>query len=139
MIAALKAVNPEIAQFIESSFELHKLWYPAFIGFIGETLGSACGRPYAEAVEFIQAFGVSMVIQPTDLETERTVGVSEKIAFAIILEWRAISKLQSVGQLHKILAEALKPQGIVVTLKRVEKLCQRIGLRFKGRGRPKNS
>jgi hypothetical protein len=137
MIAVLKTVKPEIAQFIESSFEKHKLWYPAFIGFIKETLGSSCDRPYAEAVTFIQAFAGSMLIKPTDLETERTIGVSEKIAFVMIIEWQVISKLLSVGQLHKILAAALKPHGIVVTLKRVEKLCQRIRLRFKGRGRPR--
>jgi hypothetical protein len=139
VIAALKPSKPEIAQFIESSFEKHKPWYPAFIGFIKETLGSVCDRPYEEAVTFFQAFSGSMSIKPTDLETERTMGVSDKIAFVMILEWRAISKLQSVGQLHKILSAALKPHGIVITLKRVEKLCQRIELRFKGRGRPKNS
>lgn len=138
-IALLKANKPEIAQLIESSFKQHKLWYPAFIKCIKETLGSACDRPYAESVTFFQAFSNSIRIQPTDLETEGTMGVSEKIAFVMMLEWRAIAKLQSVGQLHKILETALKPHGIIVTLKRVEKLCQRIGLRFKGRGRPKNS
>lgn len=139
VIAVLKASKPEIARLIESSFKQHKLWYPAFIKFIKETLCSACDRPYAEAVTFFRAFSNSMSIQPTDLETERTMGVSEKIAFAMILEWQAISRLQSVGQLHKILETALKPHGIIVTLKRVEKLCQRVGLRFKGPGRPKNS
>jgi hypothetical protein len=139
MIVALKASKPEIARFIEWSFEKPKLWYPAFTKFLKETLGSVCDRTYAEAVTFFQAFGGSMSIKPTDLETERTMGVSEKIAFVMILDWRAIAKLQSVGQLHKTLDTALKPHGIVITLKRVEKLCQRIGLRFKGRGRPKNS
>jgi hypothetical protein len=136
-IAGLKPSKPEIAQFVESSFKRHKVWYPAFTKFIKETLGSACDRPYAEAVGFFQAFGNSMMIKPTDLETERTMGVSEKIAWVMILEWLAISKLRSVGQLHSMFEAALKPHGIVINLKRMEKLCQRIGLRFRGRGRPK--
>jgi hypothetical protein len=135
--AALKQSKPEIAQFIQKCFDQQKLWYPAFAKFIKETLSSVCDRPYEDTVTFLGAFAEAALIRPTDLETERTMGVSEKIAFVMILEWRAISKLQSVRQLHKILEAALKPRGIVVTLKRVEKLCQRIGLRFRGRGRPK--
>jgi hypothetical protein len=138
-IAGLKPSKPEIAQFIESSFKKHKLWYPAFIKFIKETLDSACDRPYGEAVTFVQAFSDAMAIKPSDLETERTMGVGEKITFVMILEWRSISKLQSVRQLHRILDAALRPQGVVVTLKRVEKLCQRIGLKFRGRGRPQKA
>jgi hypothetical protein len=34
---------------------------------------------------------------------------------------------------------ALKRHGIVVKYKRIEKLCQRIKLKFKGRGRPPGS
>src|ERR1017187_4824155 len=34
---------------------------------------------------------------------------------------------------------ALKRHGIVVKYKRIEKLCQRIKLKFKGRGRPPES
>ena len=64
-------------------------------------------------------------------------GVGERIAYVMLLFWRDISKFESVAQLYHLLSEASKPMGIEITLKRVEKLCQRIGLKFKSRGRPK--
>jgi hypothetical protein len=136
-IALMKQSDSKFGQFLESCFEKSKCWHPAFVAFMKETLASVCGRPHSEAVVFFEAFGKAVVIKPTDLETDRTMGVGEKLAFAMIHNWRAISKLESVGELHKILAAALKPHGIVIGLKRVEKLCQRIGLKFKGRGRPR--
>ena len=112
-------------------------WRPVFKNFIDETLASARTRPYLESSTFLEAFGKANVIKPEDLATERTVGVGERIAYVMIMLWRPISKMESVAQIHKILSKAAKPMGIVITLKRVEKLCQRIGLKFKGRGRPK--
>jgi hypothetical protein len=55
----------------------------------------------------------------------------------MIMFWRPISKFESIAQVHQLLSTAAKPMGVVITLKRVEKLCQRIGLKFKGRGRPR--
>ena len=80
-----------------------------------------------------------VVIKPDDLATERRLGVNERITWVMFQFWKPISKFQSVAQLHRLLSAAAKPKGIEITLKRVEKLCQRIGLKFKGRGRPKGS
>jgi len=139
MIIAMRQTDPRFAKFIEDCFDKNQDRRAAFVKFIKETLTSVCDRPHAEAVTFFRAFGEATMIKPTDLETDRTMGVGEKLAFVLIHQWRAISKLKSVSQLHKILSAALKPHGIVISLKRIEKLCQRIGLKFKGRGRPKKS
>jgi len=112
-------------------------WRPVFKNFLDEILASARSRPYPESSAFLEAFGKANVIKPDDLATEKAMGVGERIAYVMVLFWRPISKLESVAQLHKLLSDAAKPMGIVITLKRVEKLCYRIGLKFKGRGRPK--
>jgi hypothetical protein len=112
-------------------------WRPVFKKYINETLASARNRPYPESSAFLEAFGKANVIKPDDLATETTMGVGERIAYVMILLWRPISKFESVAQLHQLLSTAAKSKGIVITLKRIEKLCQRIGLKFKGRGRPK--
>jgi len=56
-----------------------------------------------------------------------------------LMMWRTIERLESVAQLHRIFEQALKPRGIVIKYKRIEKLCQRIKLKFKGPGRPPGS
>ena len=107
--------------------------------FMQEALSSACQRPYIEAAAFFEAFGKAIVIKPDEFLTERTMGVGDKICWAMFVTWQEIERLHSVAELHRILERALKPRGIVVKYKRVEKLCQRIKLKFKDPGRPPGS
>ena len=116
-----------------------KAWKPIFKSFMKETLASVCERPYLEASAFFEAFGKAVVIKPDELLTERTMGVGDKICWIMFVRWQEIERLESVAQLHHVFEQALKPHGIVVKYKRIEKLCQRIKLRFKGRGRPPGS
>jgi len=116
-----------------------KIWRPKFKKFMQETLSSACERPYIEASAFFEAFGKAIVMKPDELLTEHTMGVGEKICWLMVVLWQEIERLESVAQMHRILERALKPHGIVVKYKRIEKLCQRIKLKFKGPGRPPGS
>ena len=129
--------SPKLAVALTKDVVGLQKWRPVFKNFIDEILASARTRPYLESSAFLEAFGKANVIKPDDLATERTMGVGERIAYVMIVFWRPISKMESIAQLHQMLATAAKPAGIVITLKRVEKLCQRVGLKFKGRGRPK--
>jgi hypothetical protein len=118
----------------------NKSWQPIFRSFIKETLASACDRPYVESAAFFEAFGKGIIIKPDELATERTLGVGDKICWTMFVMWRDIERLQSVAQLHWVFEKALKPHGITVKYKRIEKLCQRIKLKFReGSGRPKGS
>ena len=116
-----------------------KKWRIIFKRFINEVAIEARSRPYPEASAFAEGFGKGNVIKPNDLASEGKIGVGERIAWVMNMFWPAISKFESVAELHKLLSAAAKPMGIEITLKRIEKLCQRIGLKFKGRGRPKKS
>lgn len=129
--------NPELASSLIQDAKGLQDWRPIFKTFIDETMASARNRPYLESSAFLEAFGKANVIKPDDLATEKTMGVGERIAYVMISYWPWIAKFESVAQLHQFLAAAFKPMGIVITLKRVEKLCFRIRLKFKGRGRPK--
>ena len=114
-------------------------WQPRLRMFMQETLNSACDRPYIETSAFFEGFGQRIIIKPDDLLTERTMGVGDKICWAMRVNWQDIDRLESVGQLHRLLEKALKPQGVIVKYKRVEKLCQRLKLKLKGPGRPPGS
>jgi hypothetical protein len=116
-----------------------RVWKPKFTKFIQDTLASACERPYIEASPFFEAFGKAIVIKPDEFLTERKMGVGDKISWTMVAMWEEIVQLHSVGELHRVFEQALKPQGVIVNCKRIEKLCQRIGLKFKGPGRPSGS
>ena len=130
--------NPEFAlTLIREIQNGQEKWRSNFREFIAKTLAAAQLRPYPESSAFFEAFGRANVIKPDELATERRIGVGERIAYVMLLFWRDIANFESVAQLHHLLSSAAKPMGIEITLKRVEKLCQRTGLKFKGRGRPK--
>lgn len=129
--------SPKLAVALTKDVVGLQKWRPVFKNFIDEVLASARTRPYPESSAFLEAFGKANVIEPDELATERKMGVGERIAYVMIMFWRPISKFESIAQVHQLLSTAAKPMGVVITLKRVEKLCQRIGLKFKGRGRPR--
>jgi hypothetical protein len=114
----------------------HKAWRPKLTECLQETLASACERPYPEGAAFFEAFGKAAVIKADDLLTERTVGEGGKICWVLLLQWRDVERFESVGQLHRYLEKIFKPAGIEIKYKRIEKLCQRIKLKFRAPGRP---
>jgi len=128
------------AEFNQQFDAREKVWRPRFLKFIQETLTSVCERPYIETRDFFEAYGKAMVMKPNEFETERTLGVGDKLCWVMIISWPQIERLKSIAQLHQIFEKALKPKGIVIKYKRIEKLCQRIGLKFQaGGGRPKGT
>lgn len=113
-------------------------WRVIFRKFVDEVIIDARQRPHVESTAFLKAFGEATTVNDTDFDN-RKVGVGERIAWVMLVYWPQISKFESVSQLHRFLSDAARPTGVVITLKRVEKLCSRIGLKFKGRGRPKKT
>jgi len=140
-VAMQKTLAPNSGPTLSSAIKKYKKdlvkWRPVFKKFIDEAVTSARARPYTESTAFLSAFGKAVVIKPNDLAVERTIGVGERIAWVMVSMWRTFERFETVAQLHFVLAAAAKRHGVIITLKRVEKLCSRIGLKFKGRGRPK--
>lgn len=62
--------------------------------------------------------------------------LATEIHFALMIWWRFVARLDSVAALHSWLSRVLSPSK-VGELKRVEKITQRLGLRFRSKGRPK--
>lgn len=112
-------------------------WTAAFKTFVKEALVSACERPYPEAAGFFSGFGKATVIKPDEFETKYAMSVGEKVANVMYVNWESLSQLESAGQLYRVLAKAGEMAGVVVTKGAVEKLCRAIGLRYRGRGRPR--
>jgi hypothetical protein len=54
----------------------------------------------------------------------------------MLLCWQLIERMDSVRQLHEVLVKVIGARKIGEQ-KRIEKICQRIGLSFRKPGRPK--
>lgn len=61
--------------------------------------------------------------------------IRSDVCYFIWLYWPEIRRLSSVRELEKFFAEMRQD---TVTKKNLEKICREIGLKFKGKGRPKN-
>jgi hypothetical protein len=138
-LVKLKRPDMDLVKFQMQYEQEAMVWRPKFMKFVQEALSSACERPYMESSAFFEAFGKSIVIKPDDLLTERTMSLRDKICWMMFVMWRDIERLKSVADLHRLLERVLKPRGFVVKYKMIEKLCQRIKLKFKDPGRPPGS
>ena len=101
-------------------------------------LRSALEQPFDDANEFLLGFSQAFSRKPrtnnaSDIGTSAT-----QIYFYMFICWRVVESMQSVHQLHHWLVKSFGPYRIG-DLKRVEKVCQRIGLRYRKPGRPKKS
>lgn len=93
--------------------------------------------PIHDLVEFrrgqadgIQGYGPGTPGDRTDLSTD--------ILFLLGMFWRVVVRFRSVTDLHLWLTRLLGPQK-VGDKKRVEKICERVGLSFRKRGRPRKN
>lgn len=110
----------------------------AYVSALVETMKRAAGRAieanYGECCEFFSAFAKGMTLGPKN--TERT---NTRLLLFLAMAWREIEKLPSVGEVYRTLSSTEGGKRLVGPLPRFEKLCFRIGLKLKGRGRPKSS
>jgi hypothetical protein len=95
----------------------------------------AIEQDYRSCARFFAAFGRAI---------ERTVSgrgdfgrTNTQIYIALLLSWRSVEKLDSVPALHRGLCKI--GTHVVGDLKRIEKMCQRLELRFGRPGRPRKA
>jgi hypothetical protein len=114
-------------------------WYGALRRLAGRALKSCVYQQYEDMSEFLSAYSRAFSRKP---KTTSGIGDFGNTAFGIyhfmLFHWRAIERLESVRELHEMLRKHLGEYR-VGGLKRVEKICQRIGCHFRKAGRPKAS
>ena len=92
----------------------------------------ATDADFSECVQFFEGFADGLKKPPET--TERT---NTKLLFLLLISWRNVEKQPSVRSLHALLCKLMGKQ-VVGDLKRFEKVCQRLGLKLRARGRPKS-
>ncbi len=112
-------------------------WYTALRHLAGRVLKSVVYQSYEDMSAFLLAYSNAFSRKPNV-----TAGLGDfgSTTFAIyhfmLVNWRIVDRLASVKALHEMLRKYVGEYR-TGDLKRVEKICQRIGLHYRKRGRPK--
>jgi hypothetical protein len=102
---------------------------PAFMAALKFALSRACDQDYHVMCRFFGAFGRAIHRKPSSIND---IGRTTFLIYLILLmSWRTVENLGSIPNLHRTLKKCiyLKPD-VVGDIKRVEKMCERIGLSY---------
>jgi hypothetical protein len=90
--------------------------------------GLGIEQEYHACARFFAAFGRAIERRPS---SEGDIGrTNTKIYIVLLVAWRSVEKLGSVPMLHRVLCKIFG-NHVVGDLKRVEKICERIGLSYR--------
>ena len=109
-------------------------WPERFLPLLKRAFGSAVEESMEDASAFSGAFHTALK-QSQKSARETT---AFKVYFWMFMQWRLIQTFESVRQLHKFLGVYIK-QNELGGIKRLEKICERMGLALRLPGRPKGS
>jgi hypothetical protein len=107
-----------------------------YIVAVQRSVALASVQRYPEATEFFTAFANGLNKKPVDADATNFQRTTTKVYWIMLLGWRSVQKLRSVRELQQGLCKYLEPH-VVGDIKRIEKICQRLGLTFGPRGRPR--
>jgi hypothetical protein len=113
-------------------------WYEAMRGMAKQALASSVDQTYEDMRDFLLGFSDGFSRKPKNFGAGDMGNTTFKVYLFMLLFWRQIQQMKSVPELHRSLVVMLGAQQ-VGELKRIEKICQRIGLSFRKPGRPSKS
>ena len=91
-----------------------------------------------ESIPFFEAFSKAFLRAPSDLGASNFLRTSTHVQYLMLREWRWVATFQSVRELHEWLCRNFETH-LVGDQKRIEKMCERIGLHFGQPGRPRKN
>jgi len=105
---------------------------------IKKSLALAASQAYADSAQFFTAFAEGLNRKPADLDASNFHRTTTRVYWVLLQGWPSVARVKSVRELQQALCRYLEPH-IVGDVKRIEKMCQRLGLSFGTRGRPRKS
>jgi hypothetical protein len=113
-------------------------WYPGMRRLAKIALSSSVDQSYEDMTDFLLAFSKAFACKPKTGAVGDIGNPTFEIYVFMIIRWRLVAGLKSVRELHDVLVRFFGPHRIG-ELKRIEKICQRIGLHYRKPGRPKTT
>jgi hypothetical protein len=109
--------------------KLEREFVPEFVGALKFAVGLAIEQEYEDTAKFFAALGRAIQRKPTNAaDIGRT---NTRIYVFLLTHWRSVEKLGSVPALHKVLCKVFGDRLVGVKVKRVEKICERVGLSYR--------
>lgn len=129
-------ITPEkIKEAVRICTGLTENWYPELRRLAKRALCWCVDQPYDDMKEFLLAYSAAFAKKPSGTGFGNIGNSAFEIYNFMLIYWRAVERLNSVRHLHEVLVKVFGPYR-VGELKRVEKICQRIDLHYRRRGRP---
>jgi hypothetical protein len=112
-------------------------WYSSMRRLAKLALCSSVDQSYEDMRDFLLGFADGFSRKPTTFKSGEMGNPTFEIYIFMIMYWQAVERLNSVRDLHDLLCGVFGSARIG-DQKRIEKICQRIGLSFRKPGRPKS-
>lgn len=105
-------------------------YFPAFTSAVQFSLSLAAEQEYVAMKRFFKAFTRALERRPAVVgDVGRT---NTRLYWVLLLSWRRVEELGSIPELHRRLCHTVfLGAHLVGDLKRVEKICERIGLSYR--------
>jgi len=129
-----KPSNDEIKQAEELNRSV-TTWYNAARRLAKLSLCSCVDQPYEDMRDFLLGYAEGFSRKPRALRASEIGNPTFEIYLFMMIYWRVVEQMSSVRQLHESLVTVFGSSR-VGEQKRIEKICQRIGLSFRKPGRP---
>lgn len=113
-------------------------WYPALRRLAKRALCSTVDQSYEDMRDFLLAYSEAFSRKPKAPNAGDIGNSATELYFYMIVHWKVVNAMNSVHELHQWLVKRFGPHQ-VGELKRIEKICQRIELHYRRRGRPKRA
>jgi hypothetical protein len=111
-------------------------WYSAMRRLAKRALCSCVDQSYEDMTDFLLGYSDAFSRKPKTFQVGNIGNPTFEIYVFMLIYWRAIERMDSVRQFHEVLVKVFGANRIG-DQKRIEKICQRIGLSFRKSGRPK--
>ena len=131
-----KPITDEEWQKGEEILDSQVKWYNAMRRLAKLALCSCVDQTYEDMTDFLLGFADGFSRKPKSFQPGNLGNPTFEIYLFMLMFWRMIEQMDSVRQLHEILVKMFGANR-VGDQKRIEKICQRIGLSFRKPGRPK--
>jgi hypothetical protein len=110
-------------------------WYLALRRLAKRALCSCVGQAYEDMTDFLLGYSDAFSRKPKTFQAGNMGNSTFEIYVFMLVFWWLIERMGSVRELHETLVAVMGTR--IGDQKRIEKICQRLGLSFRKVGRPK--
>jgi hypothetical protein len=110
--------------------KLTQEFFPAFLKAVKFSVSLATEQEYVQMSQFFRAFTKAIQRRPITVgDIGRT---NTRVYWVLLISWRRVEEFGSIPELHRRLQRCVfLGSRVVGDLKRIEKICERIGLSYK--------